>query len=73
MNSVIRYLIGTSDHGIFFPYGQDATVEAWSDADWARENHKRRYCSGYLVTVAGCLVVWASGLQTLTAQSTTEA
>ena len=73
MKSVIRYLIGTTDHVIFFPFGQEATVEAWSDAYWARDHHKRRSRSGYLVTVAGCPVVCASRLQTLTAQSTTEA
>ena len=73
MTSVIRYHIGTSDHGIFFPYGKEATVEAFSDANWARENHKRRSHSSYLVTVSGCPVVRASRLQTLTAESSTEA
>ena len=73
MKSVVRYLIGTTDSGLFFPFGQEATIEAWSDADWARDHHKRRSRSGYLVTVARCPVVWASRLQTLTAQSTTEA
>ena len=73
MKSVIRYLIGTLDYGIFMPSGQEALLEAWSDADWARDHHKRRSRSGYLVTFGGCPVVWASRLQSLTAQSTTEA
>ena len=73
MKSVVHYLIGTTDSGVFFPFGQEATIEAWSDADWARDHHKRRSRSGYLVTVARCPVVWASRLQKLTAQSTTEA
>lgn len=73
MKSVIRYLIGTMSYGLFLPAGQEALLEAWSDADWARDHHKRRSRSGYLVTVAGGPVVWASRLQSLTAQSTTEA
>ena len=73
MKSVIRYLIGTLDYGIMFPSGHQASLEAWCDADWARDHHKRRSRSGYLITVAGGPVVWASRLQTLTAQSTTEA
>ena len=73
MKSVVRYLIHTIDHGLLLPNGQEALLEAWSDADWARDHHKRRSRSGYLITVGGGPVVWASRLQTLTAQSTTEA
>ena len=69
---VVRYLIGTTDHGIFFPYDQEATVKAWSDADWERDHHKRRSRSGYIFTVAACPVVWASRLQALKVQLTTE-
>lgn len=73
MKSVVRCLIGTADHGILLPYSEEATLQAWSDADWARDHHKRRSRSGYLVTVSGGPVVLASRLQTLCAQSTTEA
>lgn len=72
MKAVIRYLIRTLDFGIMFPSGQEALLQAWSDADWTRDHHKRRSRSGHLVIVAGGPVVWASRLQTITAQSTTE-
>lgn len=62
------YLIGTIDCGVLFSYGQMASVEAWLDADWACDHHKRRYSSEYLLNVAGSPVVWASRLQTLMAQ-----
>ena len=70
---MIRYVLGTLYHGILLPCGQEASLEAWSDADWARDHHKRRSCSGYLLTVGGGPVVWSSRLQTVTAQSTAEA
>lgn len=73
MKVVVRYLISTSDCEIFFPYGQEAIVEAWSNAEWARDHHKRKSRSGYLCTVTGSPVVWASRLQKMTAKSTTEA
>ena len=57
MKSVIRYLIQTIDHGLLLPRDQEALLEAWSDADWARDHHKRRSRSGYLVTVGGGPVV----------------
>lgn len=70
MNAVVRYFIGTIDFRRFFPYGQEASIEECSDADWARDHHKRRFRSGYLVSVGSSPVVWASLLQTITAQST---
>ena len=73
MKAVIRYVLGTLDYGILWPCGQEASLEAWSDADWARDHHKRRSRSGYLLTVGGGPVVWSSRLQTVTAQSTAEA
>ena len=73
MKAVIRYLVGTLDYGVLLNSGHEALLEASSDADWARDHHKRRSRSGYLITVAGGPVVWASLLQTLPVQSTTEA
>ena len=46
MKAVIRYLVGTLDYGVLLPSGQEALLEASSDADWARDHHKRRSRSG---------------------------
>lgn len=73
MKSVVQYLVGTKKYGLRLPFGEEAIAEAWADADCAREKHKRRSRSGYLVTIAGGPVLWTSRLQSLTAQSTTEA
>ena len=73
MEPVIRYLFGTIDYGFLLPSGEEALREASFDADWVREHHKRSSGSGYLIILAGGTVVLASRLQTLTAQSFTEA
>ena len=46
MKAVIRYILGTLDYKIFLPCGQEASIEKWSDGDWARGLHKRRSRSG---------------------------
>lgn len=74
MKNVIRYLISTMDWGIQLPSTAGGpTLTAWSDADWARDCEKRRSRTGYLLCIGGGPVVWASRLQSCTAQSTSEA
>ena len=46
MKAVTRYIVGTLDYGVLLPSGQEALLEASSDADWARDHHKRRSRSG---------------------------
>ena len=41
MKAMIRYLVGTLDYGILLPSGQEALLEASSDADWALDHHNR--------------------------------
>ena len=46
MKAVTRYIVGTLDYGVLLPSGQEALLEASSDADWAHDHHKRRSRSG---------------------------
>ena len=71
MKSVVPYLIGTLYYGALLPSGQEALLEACSNADWTRDHHTRRSRSGHLITAAGVPFVWPSLLQSLTFQSTT--
>ena len=74
MKHVIRYLIRTAEYGIHLPSGHSRpTLVGWSDADWARDLARRRSHSGYILLVAKALVIWASRVQSNTAQSTSEA
>lgn len=59
MESVVPYLVGTQNYGLMLPQGGNALVEAWSNAYWAREKHKRRSRSDYIVTIGAEPVVWA--------------
>ena len=74
LKTLIRYVKGTTDTGIFLPAGDEGVVlTAWSDADWARDQTRSRSRTGYVITVNGGPVVWASKLQNATTLSTTEA
>lgn len=74
LENVIRYLSGTPYYGILLPVRSAAiSLEAWSDADWAREKDRRKSRSGYVLTINGGFTVWSSRLHTATAQSTAEA
>ena len=74
LKSVIRYLKATSPYGILLPSGgAGVQLTAYSDADWARDQERRRSRTGYLLTVNGGPVVWCSKLQPATTMSTTEA
>lgn len=73
MKQVVRYLQGTKQVGLVFKKGCDGTLEAWSDADWARDQDKRRSRSGIVLTIGGNPVSWTSKLQPSVALSTCEA
>jgi hypothetical protein len=76
-----RYLVHTKDHGIRInPKGN--TFECYVDAshagDWKQtgamdDPDTARSRTGYVITYAGCPLVWASKLQTEIALSSTEA
>ena len=71
---VVRYLIHTTDFGLCIKsVNGRPKFEAYSDADWARDESKRRSRSGYLLLVNSAPVIRFSKLQPATAQSTSEA
>jgi hypothetical protein len=78
---ITKYLLGTRDRGVICRPDKTKGLECFADADfaggWDRgdsdnpENVMSR--TGYLITYAGCPVVWCSKLQTEIALSTMEA
>lgn len=77
---IARYLKGTMDKGIIYK-PTTHSFEVWVDADfcglWNRETaiddpSTSKSRTGYVITYAGCPIIWASQLQTEIAQSTTE-
>lgn len=74
LQHLVRYLIGTSSHGLLLKSQKGRPkFDVYSDADWAREEEKRRSRSGYVLLLNSSPVIWSSKLQTATAQSTAEA
>ncbi len=78
---IIRYLKGTRDKGyILQPNGTD-TIDCYVDADFAGawnlnsspDPSSVKSRSGYVITYAGCPILWSSKLQSEIALSTTEA
>jgi hypothetical protein len=68
---VFRYLKGTRDMTLVIG-GTGKGLEAFSDADWASQEH-RHSISGYVFTIGGGAVSWSSKKQAIVALSTTEA
>lgn len=74
MTHLLRYLKGTAHMGIWTPTDSQKTdLQAWTDADWARDEELRRSRSGYLLMYGTKPVLWTSRLQAATALSTSEA
>jgi transposase InsO family protein len=73
---LLRYLKGTQDAALV--YRRDAfdstnVFSAYCDADHAGNADNGRSTGGYVITIAGAAVSWASKLQSIVALSTTEA
>lgn len=69
---VLRYLIGTVDHGVVFTKGAGFLV-GYCDADYAGDVDTRRSTTGYVFTLLGGAVSWSSKVQPTVAMSTSEA
>lgn len=73
---VFRYLAGTTTLGLWFGRQQSRAtthVAAYADSDWASDHETRRSTTGWIATVNGDPVSWASKRQKVVAQSTCEA
>jgi len=69
---ILRYLKGTISDGIWFK-GDDIELRAFADADYAANPDTRKSTSGFVLTLCGGPICWASRSQKSVAQSTTEA
>jgi transposase InsO family protein len=70
---VVRYVKGTMNYGIKFDGKALGELVGYSDADFGGDPDKRRSTTGYVFTIAGGAISWASKLQPTVAASTTEA
>jgi hypothetical protein len=76
-----RYLIGTCDHGLILKPDHDLGIKMFVDADFAGMHGYKdpedptsvQSCTGFVICIAKCPVLWVSRLQTETAFSTMHA
>ena len=70
---IFRYLIGTSNLGIYFKYIKDFMLISYCDVDYTGEKIERRNITGSCHIIGGNLVTWISKKQGLVVLSTAEA
>ena len=75
---IFKYLIGTKDLGIVYTINNNSKnnyyyIKGYCDADYAGDIATAKSTSGYIFIIANGPISWKSKLQTIIAQSTTEA
>ena len=68
---VLRYLEGTKEHKLCFPYGKPLVLEIFTDSNFAACQDTRRSTSGYIFKLGGA-IGWRSRKQRSVATSTLE-
>jgi hypothetical protein len=69
---IFRYLKGTTEFGLWYPKGNEMTMVAYIDADWAGSIDDQRSTSRATFYLGDCLVSWLSKKQSSISLSTTE-
>jgi hypothetical protein len=79
---IVRYLKATQDKGLIIDPKPDHSFHCYVDSDFCGLWHKKaardnpmtsKSRTGYIITYAGCPIVWGSKIQTQTSLSSTEA
>ncbi|GFY01843.1 retrovirus-related Pol polyprotein from transposon TNT 1-94 [Trichonephila clavipes] len=70
---ILKYLNGTKKYGIMYLSVSSATLESYSDSDYAGDPLTRRSTSGMVFKYNGGAIAWRSQRQSCIALSTTEA
>lgn len=73
LRRIIRYIQGTSSHGLQLVKGKIDQLTAYTNADWAGCPDTRRSTSGYCVYLGGNLISWSSKRQPTVSRSSSEA
>lgn len=70
---ILRYLAGTTTHGIFFTANNELSLHAFSDADWAGDSDDYVSTNAYIVYLGKNPISWTAKKQNGVARSSTEA
>ncbi|PKU73279.1 Retrovirus-related Pol polyprotein from transposon TNT 1-94 [Dendrobium catenatum] len=72
LKRILRYIRGTTQVGITLS-GSSLTLRAYSDSDWAGDQHDRKSTTGYCNFLGDTLISWSVKKQSTIARSSTEA
>ena len=70
---IMRYLVGTTELGLWYPARCEFSLISYSNVDYARCRLDRKSTSGYCQFLGNCLISWASKKQHSVILSTVEA
>ncbi|RVX08050.1 Retrovirus-related Pol polyprotein from transposon TNT 1-94 [Vitis vinifera] len=73
LKRIIRYIAGTLELGLWYPFDTHSDVACYTDADWAGNVDDRKSTSGGCFYIGNCLVAWMSKKQNSVSLSTAEA
>ena len=69
VKTILRYLKGTLDLGLFFLKKNDLTMVGYADAGYPSDPHNARSQTGFVFLCGGTAISWRSSTQTLVATS----
>uniref|UniRef100_A0A3Q7HCA8 Uncharacterized protein n=1 Tax=Solanum lycopersicum TaxID=4081 RepID=A0A3Q7HCA8_SOLLC len=70
---VLRYIAGTTEHGIWFSKVTYFTLIVFTDSDYKGNIHDRKSTFGFLFNLGSGAISWSSKIQEVVALSTSEA
>lgn len=70
VKTILKYLQGTIDIGLFFPKKPDLTMVGYADVGYISDPHNARSQTGFVFLHNGTAISWQSCKQTLVATST---
>jgi len=73
LKRILRYIRGTTSHGLLLRASSDFSITAYFDADWGGCPDTRRSTSGFCVYLGDSLVSWSSKRQPTVSRSSAEA
>jgi hypothetical protein len=73
LKRILRFVRGTTSHGLLLRASTNLDVTAYSDVDWAGCPDTRRSTSGFCIFLGDALVSWSSKRQPTVSRSSAEA